>query len=103
MKKTLNSKQPIEFKDDAEVILKAFGEKLKAIRTAKDFSQDTVAFVSGLSRSYYAEIELGKRNVSLINIIKIAVALEVELDELLSLKGNRKFFKLSKNQINFKV
>ena len=91
MKKTLNSKQPIELKDDAEVILQAFGEKLKAIRTAKDFSQDTVAFVSGLSRSYYAEIELGKRNVSLINIIKIAVTLEVELDELLYFKENKNF------------
>jgi len=91
MKKTLNSKQPKEFKDDAEVILKAFGEKLKTLRIEKDFSQETVAFVSGLSRSYYAEIELGKRNVSLINIIKIAVALEVELDELLSFKENRNF------------
>lgn len=93
MKKTLNSKPPIELKEDAEVIQQAFGEKLKALRVAKDFSQDTVAFVSGLSRSYYAEIELGKRNVSLINIIKIAVALEIELNELLALKESKKFFK----------
>lgn len=92
MKKKLNSKQPIELKDDTEIILKTFGEKLKTIRIEKDFSQETVAFVSGLSRSYYAEIELGKRNVSLINIVKIAVSLDVELDELLSLKENRKFF-----------
>jgi transcriptional regulator with XRE-family HTH domain len=94
MKKKINYKQPIELKDAGEeAILKVFGEKIKALRVAKDFSQDTAAFVSGLSRSYYAEIELGKRNVSLINIIKITVALDIELDELIALKESKKFFK----------
>lgn len=93
MKKTSNSKQPIELIEDAEGILKAFGKKLKIIRTTKDFYQESAAYVSGLSRSYYAEVELGKRNVSLINIIKIAVAMEVELDELLSFKEYTKIFK----------
>lgn len=94
MKKKVNYKQPIELKDAGEeAILKAFGENLKGLRDDKNLSQETVAFTAGLSRSYYAEVESGKRNVSLINISKIAVALDIELNKLLSLTENKKNFK----------
>jgi transcriptional regulator with XRE-family HTH domain len=93
MKKTQNSKPPIELKKNEEFILKIFGKNLKAKRISMDYSQDTVAYISGLSRSYYAEVELGKRNISLINIVKIAVALDIELNELMYSTEFKKFFK----------
>ena len=41
--------------------------------------------------SYYAEVENGKRNLSLINISKIAVALKVEINKLITLKEIEKY------------
>ena len=70
-------------------LLEHFGENLKKIRAAKDISQEHFAYEAGFSRSYYTEVENGKRNISLLNIVKIANLLDVELNELLQLK-NRK-------------
>lgn len=64
-------------------IQKKFGEKLKKIRTEKGLSQEKLAFKSGLHRTYISDIERGSRNVSLINIEKIAKALEISNNELL--------------------
>lgn len=64
-------------------IQKKFGEKLKEIRTQKGLSQEKLAFKSGLHRTYISDIERGARNVSLINIEKIAKALGVSNSELL--------------------
>lgn len=64
-------------------IQKKFGGKLKEIRTQKGLSQEKLAFKSGLHRTYISDIERGARNVSLVNIEKIAKALEVSNSELL--------------------
>jgi transcriptional regulator with XRE-family HTH domain len=64
-------------------IQKKFGEKLKEIRTQKGLSQEKLAFKSGLHRTYISDIERGSRNVSLINIEKIAKALGISNSELL--------------------
>lgn len=94
MKKATNTKQPIELKEGAEAtILNCFGTNLKDLREKRNLSQESMAFIAGLSRSYYAEIESGKRNVSLINIAKIAAALDVELNKLLALSDLKKNFK----------
>jgi len=94
MKRKSNQKPPIEFKKNAEeTLLKTFGENLKALREQKGFSQETMAFITGLSRSYYAEVETGKRNVSLVNIIRILSSVDVEFDDLLSLNQIKKQIK----------
>jgi transcriptional regulator with XRE-family HTH domain len=94
MRKKINYKQPVELKKNAEqVILETFGNNLKALREKKNLSQEAMAFIAGLSRSYYSEIELGKRNVSLVNITKIAIALEIDLNKLLSLIEIKKNYK----------
>jgi len=64
-------------------IQKKFGEKLKEIRTQKGLSQEKLAFKSGLHRTYISDIERGARNVSLVNIEKIAKALGISNSELL--------------------
>ncbi|BEC82391.1 helix-turn-helix domain-containing protein [Escherichia coli] len=65
-----------------EDIKKVFGENLRRIRMEKNISQENLAFLSGLDRTYVSGIERGKRNVSLVNINKIALALNVEIKEL---------------------
>ena len=59
-----------------------FGARLRRLRKAIKLSQEKVALRAGIDRSYYGEIERGEHNVALINIVKIAGALEVETAEL---------------------
>ena len=54
----------------------------KAIRQDKKISQEELGDLCGLHRTYISDIELGKRNVSLENIDKIAHALQVKKSEL---------------------
>lgn len=68
----------------AERAQKRFGARLKQIR--KDIrpklTQEALADVAGIDRSYMGKIERGKKNVSLVNINRIADALKVEAAEL---------------------
>lgn len=59
-----------------------FGTRLRRLRKAIKLSQEKVALKAGIDRSYYGGIERGENNVSLINIVRIAGALEVEATEL---------------------
>ena len=60
-----------------------FGNKLREVRLQKDVSQEKLAELAGLHRTYVSSVELGKRNVSLLNIEKLAIALGVPLAELM--------------------
>ena len=92
MKRKNKSVRQVEFKKNSEkMIQKIFGDNLKRIREEQDLSQESLAFIAGLSRSYYAEVEGGKRNLSLINISRIASALDVELNKLLTLRDIEKY------------
>ena len=62
--------------------LKVFGEKIRKIRIERGLSQEKLAFLSGLHRTYVGAIERGERNVSFKNIEKIAKTLKVNLEEL---------------------
>ena len=61
-----------------------FGLQLKALRKAKDLSQEQLGLIAGLDRTYISGIERGVRNVSLINIFRIAHALDVPARDLFS-------------------
>lgn len=65
-------------------VMTRFGEKLKAIRLAKGLSQEKVAELSGLHRNYVSSVERGERNISIVNIDKLARALKVSMAELVS-------------------
>jgi DNA-binding XRE family transcriptional regulator len=62
--------------------LKAFGARVRTLRRAKALSQEEMALSSGLERAYVGGVERGERNVSLLNIYKIADALGVTPKEL---------------------
>jgi transcriptional regulator with XRE-family HTH domain len=59
-----------------------FGARLRELREASDMTQEDVAFAAGLDRSYLSGIERGKKNLSLVNIHRIAGALGIGAGEL---------------------
>ncbi|MDZ4849704.1 MAG: helix-turn-helix transcriptional regulator [Pirellulaceae bacterium] len=65
-----------------EKIQKQFGARLRSLRLERGISQETLAFDAGLDRTYVNSVEQGKRNISLVNIVKLAVALKIELSDL---------------------
>jgi transcriptional regulator with XRE-family HTH domain len=54
-----------------------FGLRLIEIRKRRAWSQERLALESGLARSYLGGVERGQRNIALVNIHKLAKALEV--------------------------
>lgn len=63
-------------------ILLAYGCTIRALRQKKKISQEALADLCGLHRTYISDVELGKRNVSLENIDKIADALDISVSDL---------------------
>jgi transcriptional regulator with XRE-family HTH domain len=63
-------------------ILRLFGERLRELRTERNLSQERLAELAGLDRNYVGQIERAERNVALVNIIRIAKALEIEPNAL---------------------
>lgn len=62
----------------------AFGERVRQLRRKAAVSQEELASLAGLDRSYIGGVERGERNVSLLNIHKIAKALKVRPEALFS-------------------
>ena len=58
------------------------GENIRELRKSKGFSQESFADEAGLDRTYMGGIERGERNIATINLIRIALALDVEVGEL---------------------
>jgi transcriptional regulator with XRE-family HTH domain len=63
-------------------ILIDFGSKVRALRNEKGLSQEELSFKADLHRTYIGMIERAEKNITLINIEKIANALEVSITEL---------------------
>ena len=73
----------------AQVEIKSkIGNRIKELRDVKKMSQKDLAYAAELDRSYIASVENGQRNISIVNIEKVAVALGVTLKEFF---GNDKF------------
>lgn len=60
----------------------AFGDAIRNIRKQRGISQEDLAHLCGLDRTYISGIERGVRNPSLTNILKIAAALQTSPAEL---------------------
>jgi len=60
-----------------------FANKLREIRIQKGFSQEKLADISGLHRTYIGSVERGERNISIDNIERLANALEIKVRDLL--------------------
>ena len=64
-------------------ILQRFGERVRELRTAVEYSQEAFAEACGLDRTYMGGIERGERNLGLCNIERIAEALDITIAELM--------------------
>jgi transcriptional regulator with XRE-family HTH domain len=71
------------------VILTLFGERVRVLRQARGLSQEALALAAGLDRTYIGGVERGERNISLLNIQKIAQALGVSPADLLKFKQEK--------------
>jgi transcriptional regulator with XRE-family HTH domain len=67
----------------ASNVLKIFAQKVRALRLQKGWSQEDLGRRAGLHRTYIGSIERRERNVSLLNVQRIAKALHVDIKDLL--------------------
>lgn len=55
------------------------GKRVRELRNSIGISQEELADLAGLDRTYITSVECGKRNISIVNIEKLANALQVSL------------------------
>ncbi len=67
-------------------ILNRFGENVRILRKQLGISQEELAHKANLHRTYIGMIERAEKNITLINIQKIANALEVSIEDLFKTK-----------------
>lgn len=71
-------------KDEQTYLIKV-GNRIRELRTEIGLSQEKLSFACNLDRTYVGSVERGERNVSIINLNKIAIALKTEPSEILKL------------------
>jgi transcriptional regulator with XRE-family HTH domain len=72
---------------DKDQSLQRLGAAVRARRTALELSQEALADLAGVDRSHMGKIERGERNVTFLNILRIAQALTCKPSELLGEAG----------------
>jgi transcriptional regulator with XRE-family HTH domain len=65
-------------RSDDDRHLARIGQAIRTIRKQKGLSQEALADAAGIDRSHMGKIERGERNVTLLNLWKIAVALDLK-------------------------
>ncbi|MCI8612192.1 MAG: helix-turn-helix transcriptional regulator [Clostridia bacterium] len=66
------------------------GKRVKELRYKLGISQEELAYNAQLDRTYITSVERGKRNISIVNVEKIAQALQVSLAEFFSFSEENK-------------
>ncbi len=64
-------------------ILNVFGENVRMYRKRLDISQEELGFRAKLHRTYIGMIERAEKNITLLNMVKIANSLNVSIEDLL--------------------
>lgn len=63
-----------------------FGKRIKELRLSKSLSQENLAHIANIDRTYITDVENGKRNISINNIGKIVSALEISISDFFNSK-----------------
>jgi transcriptional regulator with XRE-family HTH domain len=69
--------------------LRRLGERIRELRTTKGWTQEDLAAECRLDRSYVSGLEVGRRNPTYLNLVKIAKTLGIRLTELLDVGQGR--------------
>ncbi len=77
--------------DDLNKYLKAFGEALKIIRCRKNLTLEPLAKQADVDKKYLNSIEHGKHSVGILLIIKLCIALDINIFELLTLAWEEEY------------
>ena len=86
----MSRQNPIQRDKKDKEYLRQVGDNIRQVRKRRGISQEEFADTAGFSRSYYTEIETGRRNVSLLNLVKIIAALDTDPNTILgSIKNKR--------------
>jgi len=67
-------------------ITQLLGKRIREIREKRGWSQDVLAELSGLNRSYIGSLERAEHNVGIRNIVSVANAFEVPIERLFERK-----------------
>ncbi|MDZ7843045.1 MAG: helix-turn-helix transcriptional regulator [Gammaproteobacteria bacterium] len=68
---------------DETKLLASFGVHLRHLRHMRNLSQEDLANIAGLDRTYVSSVERGKRNISLVNLVRLADALKINPEKML--------------------
>jgi len=71
--------------EDKELLQKV-GERIRHLRIISGLSQENLSFECNLDRTYIGSVERGERNIAIINLNKLAKALNVSISELLDIE-----------------
>ncbi|MBE7413672.1 MAG: helix-turn-helix transcriptional regulator [Leptospiraceae bacterium] len=69
-------------------VLKKIGQNIRTCRINKGLSQERLAEICGLHRTYVGSVERGERNISILNLERIANALNTTIKDLLNDHNN---------------
>jgi transcriptional regulator with XRE-family HTH domain len=64
--------------------LMAFGRRVRELRQVRNISQEELAHLAGVHRTYIGMIERGEKNITLLNILRVAEALKCEAADLIT-------------------
>ena len=73
----------VSYSKEEKVFLQQIGDRIRDLRTELNLSQEKLAFACDLDRTYIGSVERGERNISALNLKKIAKALKVKPADLL--------------------
>jgi transcriptional regulator with XRE-family HTH domain len=75
------------YSNEEKKLLSQVGQNIRKFRNEVGLSQEKLAFASGLDRTYIGSVERGERNISVINLTKIANALNIDAHEILKFEA----------------
>ncbi|MFY8186693.1 MAG: helix-turn-helix domain-containing protein [Flavobacterium sp.] len=76
----------IAYSKSEKAFLEQIGNRIREFRLDADLSQEKLSFACDLDRTYIGSVERGERNISVINLRKIAQALNIEVSALLNIE-----------------
>lgn len=77
------------YSEEERYVLREFGRRVRVAREARGWTQEDLAAEANLDRTYVGGIERGERNVGLLNINQLALALRESFDDFLPCRGKR--------------